>query len=128
MTTNHEIIYTNQAPEPIGPYSQAIRWGQLLYLSGQVAINPVTGQMMDGDITVQTRQVMANIRAVLEQSGSSMAQVLKTTVFLRNFDDFPRFNSVYQELFTGHKPARSTVEVSRLPKEALVEIELVAYC
>lgn len=120
-------ILTNKAPNPIGPYSQAILAdGKFIYTAGQVAIDPATNQMIEGDIKAQTRQVLKNLDAVLRAGGSSMSAVVKTTVFLKNFNDFAAMNEVYAEFFSGSAPARSTVEVSRLPKEAKVEIEAVA--
>ena len=120
-------ILTNKAPNPIGPYSQAIlAEGKFIYTAGQVAIDPATNLMVEGDIKVQTRQVLKNLDAVLKAGGSSMSAVVKTTVFLKNFNDFAAMNEVYAEFFSGSAPARSTVEVSRLPKDAKVEIEAVA--
>ncbi len=120
-------ILTNKAPNPIGPYSQAVlAEGKFIYTAGQVAIDPATNQMIEGDIKAQTRQVLKNLDAVLRAGGSSMSAVVKTTVFLKNFNDFAAMNEVYAEFFSGSAPARSTVEVSRLPKDAKVEIEAVA--
>jgi len=127
------IVATNEAPKAIGPYSQAVRAatraGDLLFTSGQIALDPETQQLVPGGIAEQTERVFANLRAILEAGGSSFAQVVKATVFLRNFDDFAAMNSIYAEhLAAGgsQPPARTTVEVSRLPKDALVEIDLVA--
>lgn len=127
-----DILYSNKAPEPIGPYSQGIyvSWDnrqQMLYTSGQVAIDPATGNFISGDIKEQTRQVMENLSALLKEGKSDFKKVIKTTVFIKNMDDFAAMNEVYAEYFGESKPARSTVEVSRLPKDALVEIELIAY-
>ena len=126
-----EIIYTNKAPEPIGPYSQAIKLSYenpfLIYTSGQVAIDPSTSNMIEGDIKAQTHRVMKNIIALLEESGTTMQNVIKTTVFLKSMDEFAAMNEVYAEYFGDSKPARSTVEVVRLPKNAKVEIEVIAY-
>ncbi|MEX0737522.1 MAG: RidA family protein [Bacteroidota bacterium] len=120
-------ILTDKAPNPIGPYSQAIMVeGKFIYTAGQVAIDPSSNQMVEGDIKVQTRQVLKNLEAVLRAGGSSLSSVVKTTVFLKNFNDFAAMNEVYAEFFSGSAPARSTVEVSRLPKDAKVEIEAVA--
>lgn len=120
-------ILTDKAPNPIGPYSQAIMVEEkFIYTAGQVAIDPSTNLMIEGDIKVQTRQVLKNLDAVLKAGGSSMSAVVKTTVFLKNFNDFAAMNEVYAEFFSGSAPARSTVEVSRLPKDAKVEIEAVA--
>ncbi len=121
-----ERISTSKAPAPIGPYSQAIRAGGFVFLSGQIAIDPATGTVVPGDITDQTRQVLKNLAAVLEAAGSSLDKVVKTSIFLKNLDDFARFNSVYAEYLGEAKPARSTVQAARLPKEVLVEIEAVA--
>ncbi len=124
-----EKIATAHAPAAIGPYSQAIRLGNLVFTAGQVALDPATQQMVAGGISEQTTQVLENLKAILESAGSSLAQVLKATVFLKNFDDFAKMNEVYAKYLAPEgalAPARSTVEVSRLPKDALVEIELVA--
>lgn len=123
------IIATNEAPRAIGPYSQAVRSGSLLFTSGQIALNPETQQLAEGGIEAQTTQVFANLKAILEAAGSSFAHVLKATVFLKNFDDFAAMNAIYAEhLAAGgsQPPARTTVEVARLPKDALIEIDLVA--
>jgi len=119
-----KIVSTTQAPAAIGPYSQAIRYGSLLFTSGQIPLTP-QGELVAGGIAEQTRQVMANLEAVLAAEGATLKDVIKTTVFLKNMDDFAAFNEVYAECFGGHKPARSTVEVARLPKDVLVEIEAV---
>jgi 2-iminobutanoate/2-iminopropanoate deaminase len=124
-----EKIATAHAPAAIGPYSQAIRLGNLIFTAGQVAIDPATQQIVPGGIAEQTTRVLENLKAILESAGSSMANVVKTTVFLKNFDDFAKMNEVYGKYLAPEgvlAPARSTVEVSRLPKDALVEIELVA--
>jgi 2-iminobutanoate/2-iminopropanoate deaminase len=114
------------APKAIGPYSQAIRAGQLLFLSGQVPIDPASGQMIDGDIAAQTRRVFENLGAVLEAGGRSFADVVRTTVFLADMNDFAAMNEVYGQFFTEPYPARATVQVARLPKDARVEIDLIA--
>lgn len=114
-----KIISTNQAPKPIGPYSQAVQVGNLLFCSGQIG----TGS----DASEQTRQVMANITAVLEAAGSNLGQVVKTTIFLKNMADFAVVNEIYGEYFKVNPPARSTVEVAKLPKDALIEIEIIAF-
>ncbi len=121
------IINTANAPAPIGPYNQAIKSGHLIYTSGQIPIDPETGDLVAGGIREQTIQVFENLKAVLEAAGCSLADVIKTTVYLANMGDFPEFNVVYAEYF-GEKnaPARSTVQVAALPKGSLVEIELVA--
>jgi 2-iminobutanoate/2-iminopropanoate deaminase len=129
MSESRTILATNEAPRAIGPYSQGVRAGGLLFTSGQIALDPKTQQVVDGGIAEQTERVFANLRAILEAGGSSFAQVVKATVFLKNFDDFAAMNAVYAEhLAAGgsQPPARTTVEVSRLPKDVLIEIELVA--
>jgi len=120
-----KVIFTDKAPKPIGPYSQAVQSGNLLFISGQVPLNPVTGEI-SGDISGQTRQVLENLKSILLAAGATPADVLKTTVFLKNLDDFNAMNAVYGEYFTVDAPARSTIEVSRIPRGALVEIEAVA--
>lgn len=122
-----EIIYTKEAPEPIGPYSQAIKFTNFIFTSGQIAIDPNTGNLNGGYIREQTRQVMENLKRVLGAGGSDISKVIKTTVFLKNMEDFPEMNAVYTEYLDVIKPARSTIEVARLPKDALVEIEVIAY-
>jgi 2-iminobutanoate/2-iminopropanoate deaminase len=120
-------IYTPDAPNPIGPYSQAIVVdGKFVYTAGQVAIDPATNQVVEGDVKVQTRQVLRNIEAVLKAAGSSLQSVVKTTVFLKDFNDFAAMNEVYAEFLSAASPARSTVEVARLPRDMKVEIEAVA--
>jgi 2-iminobutanoate/2-iminopropanoate deaminase len=121
-----EVIRTPNAPNPIGPYSQAIRAGGFLFLSGQIPINPATGSVVEGGIEEQARQVMRNLSAVLEAAGSNLGRVVKTTVFLKNLDDFAKMNGIYGEFLGDAKPARSTVQVSRLPREVLLEVEVVA--
>ncbi|GLH63896.1 MULTISPECIES: RidA family protein [Bacillaceae] len=118
-------VETNKAPQAIGPYSQGIIVNNMFYSSGQIPLTP-EGEMVQGDIKAQTHQVFQNLKAVLEAAGASLDTVVKTTVFLKNMDDFAAMNEVYSEYFTNHKPARSCVEVARLPKDALVEIEVVA--
>ncbi len=119
-------IATDDAPAAIGPYSQALEHGEMVFCSGQIALDPVTMTLVGSDIAAQTEQVFGNIRAVLGATGLSLANVVKTTVFLADMADFPEMNRVYAEAFGEHKPARSTVEAGRLPKNALVEIECVA--
>jgi 2-iminobutanoate/2-iminopropanoate deaminase len=121
-----KIIETQKAPSPIGPYSQAVLANGFIFVSGQIPIDPATGAMAIGGIAEQTRQVIRNISAILESAGSGLGNVVKTTVFLTNLEDFPSFNAVYGEHFSGDAPARATVEVARLPKNALVEIEVIA--
>jgi 2-iminobutanoate/2-iminopropanoate deaminase len=120
-----KVLFTDKAPKPIGPYSQAIQSGNLLFISGQIPINPVTGEI-SVDIGGQTRQVLENLKSILVAAGATPADVLKTTVFLKNLDDFNAMNAVYGEYFAADAPARSTIEVSRIPRGALVEIEAVA--
>ena len=120
-----EKIFTQQAPAAIGPYSQAIKTGTLVYTSGQIPIDPTTGAIEASDITGQTEQVMKNLQAVLAAAGSSLDRAVKTLCFLKNMEDFAAFNEVYARYFTG-KPARSCVAVAALPKGALVEVEAVA--
>ena len=119
------IINTSEAPAAIGPYSQAIRIGNMLFTSGQLGINPATGKLADG-IEAQTEQSLKNIAAILEEAGFEKENVMKTTVFLRNMNDFGAVNQIYSAFFGDHKPARSCVEVARLPKDGLVEIEVAA--
>lgn len=121
-----EIICTDQAPAAIGPYSQAIKMGAMVFVSGQIPIDPATGDIVNGDIKVQTRQVLTHLQSVLEAAGTSMANVVKTTVFITNMDDFSQVNEIYAEFFTMQPPARACVEVSRLPKNVSVEIEAIA--
>ena len=121
-----EQIKTSNAPAALGPYSQAIKVGEFVYTSGQVALDPATGEFLGGGIAEQTERVLKNIAAVLEAAGSSLDQVVKTLVFLADMDDFSAMNEVYGKFFTGAPPARSTVQAARLPKDARVEIEAVA--
>lgn len=121
-----ETVATSGAPRAIGPYSQALRAGGFLFTAGQVGFDPVSGTLVDGGIGEQTRQVLQNIRAILEAGGSGLAQVVKTTVFLVDMADFAAMNEVYAEAFGTHRPARSTVAVAALPRGARVEIEAVA--
>jgi len=121
-----EVIATDQAPQAIGPYSQAIRAQGLIFTSGQVAIDPATQQVIAGDISSQTDRVLKNLAAILQASGSSLEKVLRCTVFLKNMGDFTAMNEVYGRYFKQSAPARSTVEVARLPKDVLVEIDMIA--
>ena len=123
---NREAIQTDEAPKAIGPYSQAIKVGNLVYTAGQIPIDPKTGNFVAGGINEQTRQVLENLRAVLAAAGSSLDHVIKATVFLKNIGDFAAMNEVYAEYLGDAKPARSTVAVAELPRGALVEIDLVA--
>lgn len=120
-----KVVQTNQAPAAIGPYSQGIIVNNMFYSSGQIPLT-AEGQMVSGDITEQTHQVFKNLQAVLESAGASLETVIKTTVFIKNMDQFADINEVYGQYFHSHKPARSTVEVARLPKDALIEIEVIA--
>lgn len=120
------IISTEKAPAAIGPYSQAVKAGNLLYTSGMIPVVPSTGQVVEGGVTAQAEQVLTNLTELLASAGTSMDKVIKTTVFIKNMDDFAAINEVYKKYFTGDFPARSCVEVARLPKDVLIEIELVA--
>lgn len=121
-----QVISTPNAPAAIGPYSQAVRAGNLVFVSGQIPLDPATGQLVGGDIGVQTEQVLENLAAILEAAGSSLAQVVKSTVYLRDLGEFGRMNEVYAKFFGENPPARATVQVARLPREAAVEIDVVA--
>jgi 2-iminobutanoate/2-iminopropanoate deaminase len=121
-----EVIATSEAPKAIGPYSQAIRASGLLFTAGQVAIDPSTQQLIEGDISAQTERVLKNLSAILKAAGCGLKDVLRCTVFLKDMSDFAAMNAVYGKYFDAAPPARSTVEVSRLPKDALVEIDAVA--
>jgi len=120
------VIKTESAPAAIGPYSQAVQAGGLLFCSGQIPLDPATGELVRGDVAVQTGQVMRNIAAVLEAAGTGFDRVIKTTIFLADMADFAAVNEVYGSCFSGHKPARSTVAVKDLPRGALIEIEVIA--
>jgi len=119
-----KVIKTLNAPAAIGPYSQAMAIGNLLFTSGQIPLR-ADGTLNDGDIAVQTTQVLANLKAVIEAAGANLNKVIKTTVFLKNLDDFVAMNTVYAEVFGSHTPARSTVQVAKLPRDVLVEIEAI---
>jgi 2-iminobutanoate/2-iminopropanoate deaminase len=121
-----KIISTPDAPRAIGPYSQAIRASGLIFVSGQVAIDPATQQVIQGDISAQTERVLKNLSAILSAAGSNLQSVVRCTVFLKNMNDFAAMNEVYGRYFPSDPPARSTVEVARLPKDALVEIDVIA--
>lgn len=121
-----EIISTDKAPKAIGPYSQGIKAGGFIFVSGQIPLEPETGIVVTGDIDVQTERVLKNIAGVLEASGSSLEGVVKTTVYLKDMADFPKFNECYAGFFPVNPPARATVEVSRLPKDVRIEIDAVA--
>ncbi|MEZ4905835.1 MAG: RidA family protein [Spirosomataceae bacterium] len=121
-----KIIFTTAAPSPIGPYSQAVMVGDLLFVSGQIPIDPANGDLVTGDIEHETRQVMLNIGSILKEAGLNYHSIIKSSIFLKNMSDFAKVNEVYGHFFTGHYPARETVEVSRLPKDVNVEISVIA--
>jgi len=121
-----DVVLTDRGPKPIGPYSQAVRANGFLFLSGQIALHPKTGEISGAGIAEQTERVLENIKGIVEAAGSKMPHVVKTTVFLKNMNDFAAMNEVYARYFATHPPARSTVEVARLPKNVRVEIDLIA--
>lgn len=121
-----EMIHTDDAPKAIGPYSQAVKAGGLVYCSGQIPLNPATMTLVEGTVAAQTRRVLSNLDAVLKAAGSSLEEVVKTTVFLRDMNDFAEMNSAYGEFFGEDAPARATVQVARLPKDVAVEIDCIA--
>ncbi len=121
-----KFVQTKNAPSAIGPYSQAVVLNGMVYTSGQIALTP-DGQMLEDDVTIQTKQVLKNLEAVLVEAGSSLQNVVKTTIFIADMDDFATINEIYAEAFGSHKPARSTVAVKTLPKNALVEIDAIAF-
>jgi len=121
-----DVVLTDKGPKPIGPYSQAIKSGGFLFASGQVALDPRTNEFLSGDIRQQTERSLENIKGILEAGGVNLHHVVKTTVFLKDMNDFAAMNEVYGKYFTSAPPARSTVQVARLPKDALVEIEVIA--
>ncbi len=121
-----KAISTQSAPQAIGPYSQAIQIDRFLYTSGQIPLDPATAQIVEGGIQEQTARVFENLKAVLAESGADFSKVIKTTVFIKDMNDFAAMNEIYAQYFTAPYPARSTVEVARLPKDALIEIELIA--
>ena len=124
---NHlQVVQTANAPAAIGPYVQAMKVGELIFTSGQLPLTP-DGTMIEGGMGVQTRQVIKNLQAVAEASGVTLAHTVKATVFLKDLNQFAEYNAVFEEMFAGHKPARSSVEVARLPKDALIEIELILH-
>jgi 2-iminobutanoate/2-iminopropanoate deaminase len=124
--SGRRVIRTEEAPQAIGPYSQAVAAGGFVYVAGQLALDPKTGQLVPGDVRMQTKRVMENITAILEGAGSSLAAVVKTTVFLRDLNDFGAMNEIYGSYFQEDPPARSTVQVAKLPRDGAVEIEVVA--
>jgi 2-iminobutanoate/2-iminopropanoate deaminase len=121
-----DVVLTNHGPKPIGPYSQAIKSNGFLFVSGQIALDPATGEFVGVTVQHQTERVLQNLKAILEAGGASLSHVVKTTVFLKDMNDFAAINEVYARYFAAAPPARSTVQVGRLPKDALVEIEVVA--
>jgi len=125
MSINY--LFTDKAPKPIGPYSQAVECGDFVYISGQIPLHYESGEVAGDDIAVQTKAALANLRAILENAGLDFNSLVKTTVFLTNINNFSKFNEIYQQELSGAAPARSVVEVSALPKKVLVEIEAVAY-
>ncbi|MGM9533472.1 RidA family protein [Intestinibacter sp.] len=122
----YEVIHTNDAPAAIGPYSQAIKAGNLLFISGQVPFVPATGEIVEGDVKAQTAQSLKNLQAILKEAGADFSNVVKTTVFIKDMNEFAQVNEVYAEYFGDNKPARACVEVARLPRDVKVEIELIA--
>jgi 2-iminobutanoate/2-iminopropanoate deaminase len=121
-----ETVSTDNAPKAIGPYSQAVVYNGIAYLSGQIPLNPVNNQLLEGDIAAQTERVLENLKAVLEACGASLESVLKTTVFLKDMGDFPKMNEVYGRYFGANPPARSTVQAAKLPRDVSVEIDAIA--
>jgi 2-iminobutanoate/2-iminopropanoate deaminase len=121
-----KVVATDKAPKAIGPYSQAIVYGGLAYLSGQIPLDPATGQLVEGDIAAQTTRVLENLKAVLEACGSGLDRVLKTTVYIKDMGEFAKMNEVYGKYFSENPPARSTVEAARLPRDVRVEIDAIA--
>lgn len=121
-----DVVSTDRGPQPIGPYSQAIKSGGFIFMSGQVALDPKSGELTGGDIRQQTERVLENIERILQAAGANLHHIVKTTVFLKDLNDFAAMNEVYGRHFTGAPPARSTLQVARLPKDALLEIEVIA--
>ncbi|HEY8497328.1 MAG TPA: RidA family protein [Limnochordales bacterium] len=122
-----QVIHTDRAPKAIGPYSQAVKAGGFVFVSGQIPLDPETGRLVDGDIVAQTERVLKNVQAVLEAAGASMADVVRATVYLKDLNDFAVVNEVYARFFPSAPPARVAVEVSRLPRDVRVEIDAIAY-
>lgn len=122
----NEIISTKNAPAAIGPYSQAVKAGNLLFISGQIPLDPATGEVVEATIQAQTTRSLNNLKAILEEAGGNLRSVVKTTVFLKSMDDFAEMNKVYQQFFQSDCPARSAVQVAKLPKDVMVEIEAIA--
>lgn len=121
-----KIIITNEAPAPIGPYNQAVQAGDMLFISGQIAINPENGQLLAGDISIETYQIMANLKAILKEAGMDFSNVVKTSIFLSDMAHFTQVNEIYQKYFDGDFPARETVAVLGLPRNVNVEISMIA--
>ena len=121
-----KIVSTDRAPKAIGPYSQAVIANGFAFLSGQIPLDPATGQLIEGDVAAQTERVLENLKSVLEAAGCSLASVVKTTVYLKDMGEFARMNEVYARYFTGNPPARATVEAARLPRDVRVEIDCIA--
>ena len=121
-----QVITTDRGPQAIGPYSQAIKANGFIFISGQIAFDPATGKLVEGDIRVQTERVMENLKGIVEAAGSAMDRVVKTSVFLKDMNDFAAMNETYGRYFPSNPPARATVEVARLPRDVRVEIELIA--
>ncbi len=122
------VIETNKAPAAIGPYSQAIKIGSFVFVSGQIPLLPASGEIVHGDIRLQTRQVLENIKHVLEAAGSSLDKVVKTTIFMKDLNDYTAINDAYKEFFSHKPPARAAIQAARLPRDAGVEIEAIAFC
>jgi 2-iminobutanoate/2-iminopropanoate deaminase len=127
LLVRKQIIHTTEAPQAIGPYSQAVRVGQLVFLSGQIPLDPASGNIVEGDITVQTRRVMENLGAVLRAAGASYSDVVKTTIFLADLGHFAKMNEIYGGYFASEPPARATVQVGALPRGVLIEIDMIAH-
>jgi 2-iminobutanoate/2-iminopropanoate deaminase len=125
--TLRQIISTDRGPKAIGPYSQAVRAGDFVFVSGQIALDPSTGQLVPGDVRAQARRVLENLKGIVEAAGATLARVVKTTVFLKDMNDFAAMNEVYAEFFQADPPARATVEAARLPRDVRVEIEVIAF-
>lgn len=123
-----QVVSTNKAPGAIGPYSQAIKGNGFVFVSGQLPVDPVSGQFADGGIVAQTKQSLENVKAILAEAGCTLDDVVKTTVFIKDMNDFAIMNKMYAEYFTQDCPARACIEVARLPKDAMVEIEVIAIC
>lgn len=121
-----KVVHTDKAPAAVGPYSQAVAAGNILFVSGQLPMNPATGELVKGSVEEETRQCLENAKAILEEAGTSLEKVIKATVFIKDMNQFGKINGVYAEYFNTHKPARACVEVARLPMDVNVEIEMIA--